>query len=434
MRPIDDMLRSAQGKTRFHMPGHKGRLEAVPVALDMTELPSTDDLYAPQAGIAEAERLLARSAGAGASILVPCGSTAGILAMVLAFVRPGGRLLMRRDAHHSVQSACILADVEPVLLPPGADMAAAAKEIPCDAVFVTRPNFHGLVEPLPRADVPVLVDAAHGAHFSWWDSPESALRAGADCAVESAHKTLGAYTGGAWLHLRRAGDEPRLRRMLRMVSTSSPSFLILRSLDEARAFMDEHGREALARLVNWCDGARAKLEKMGYPCPSLGDPTRLYIRTDEKGLRGWEALARLAELGVEMEMADERGVVAIGTVYDRAEDYAALTDAFARLRPGTGKLPAVPEMAYGVRAMRPRAAALGKTRLVPLEDAAGEVAARAVGAYPPGCAAAAPGERLTKACVDVLLASRALGATLFGAEGGLIEVADTKNEGENGDV
>ena len=101
MRPIDDMLRAAQGRTRFHMPGHKGRLESVPAGLDMTELASTDDLYAPQAGIAEAERLLARSAGAGASILVPGGSTAGILAMVLACVRPGGRLLMRRDAHHS---------------------------------------------------------------------------------------------------------------------------------------------------------------------------------------------------------------------------------------------------------------------------------------------------------------------------------------------
>ena len=82
MRPIDDMLRAAQGRTRFHMPGHKGRLADVPAALDMTELPSTDDLYAPQAGIAEAERLLAKSAGAGASILVPGGSTAGILSMV----------------------------------------------------------------------------------------------------------------------------------------------------------------------------------------------------------------------------------------------------------------------------------------------------------------------------------------------------------------
>ena len=433
MRPIDDMLKAAQGKTRFHMPGHKGRLEAVSAALDMTELPDTDDLYAPFSGIAEAERLLARSAGAGASILVPCGSTAGILAMVLAYVRPGGRLLMRRDAHHSAQSACILADVEPVLLPPGTDMAAAAKEIPCDAVLVTRPTFHGLVEPLPRADVPVLVDAAHGAHFSWWERPESALRAGADCAVESAHKTLGAYTGGAWLHLRRAGDEPRLRRMLRMVSTSSPSFLILRSLDEARAFMDEHGREALARLTNWCEDARGKLAAMGFPCPSLGDPTRLYIRTDAKGLTGWEALSQLNELGVDMEMADARGVVAICTVYDRPEDFAALTSAFARLRPGRGKAPSFPEPAYGVRALRPRAAALGKTRLVPLKEAAGEIAARAVGAYPPGCATAAPGERLTEDCVEFLLASRAAGATLFGAEGGLVEVVDA-NEGANGDV
>ena len=432
MRPINDMLKAAQGKTRFHMPGHKGRLEAVSAALDMTELPDTDDLYAPFSGIAEAERLLARSAGAGASILVPCGSTAGILAMILAFVRPGGRLLMRRDAHHSAQSACILADVEPVLLPPGTDMAAAAKEIPCDAVFVTRPNFLGLVEPLPRADVPVLVDAAHGAHFSWWERPESALRAGADCAVESAHKTLGAYTGGAWLHLRRAGDEPRLRRMLRMVSTSSPSFLILRSLDEARAFMDEHGREALARLTNWCEDARGKLAALGFPCPSLGDPTRLYIRTDAKGLTGWEALSQLSELGVEMEMADARGVVAIGSVYDRAEDYAALVEAFAHLRPGSGA-PEFPEPAYGMRALRPRAAALGKTRLVPLKEAAGEIAARAVGAYPPGCATAAPGERLTEACVEFLLASRAAGATLFGAEGGLVEVVDA-NEGANGDV
>ena len=423
MRPINDMLCAAQGRTRFHMPGHKGRLEDVPAGLDMTELPSTDDLYAPQAGIAEAERLLSKSAGAGASILVPGGSTAGILAMVLAFVKPGGRLLMRRDAHHSVQSACILADVEPVLLPPGADLGAAAKGTPCDAIFVTRPTFHGLVEPLPRADVPVLVDAAHGAHFSWWDSPESALRAGADCAVESAHKTLGAYTGGAWLHLRRAGDEARLRRMLRMVCTSSPSFLILRSLDDARAFMDAHGREALARLAGWCEDARARLGAMGYPCPCLGDPTRLYIRTDGMGLAGWEALAQLAKLGVDMEMGDAHGVVAIGSVYDRAEDYAALANAFAQLRPGAGT-PRFPGPAYGVRAMRPRTAALGKTRLVRLEEAAGEVAARAVGAYPPGCATAAPGERLTQACVGFLCASRAAGATLFGAEGGMVEVVD----------
>ena len=122
-------------------------------------------------------------------------------------------------------------------------------------------------------------------------------------------------------------------------------------------------------------------------------------------------------------MGDARGVVAIGSVYDRAEDYAALVNAFAHLRPGSGA-PQFPEPAYGERALRPRAAALGKTRLVPLEKAAGEIAARAVGAYPPGCATAAPGERLTRGCVEFLLASRAAGATLFGAEGDLVEVVD----------
>ena len=423
MRPIDDMLRSAQGKTRFHMPGHKGRLEAVPAALDMTELPSTDDLYAPQAGIAEAERLLARSAGAGASILVPGGSTAGMLAMVLAFVRSGGRLLMRRDAHHSALSACVLAGVEPVLLPPGADLALAARTTPCDAVLVTRPDYFGRVEPLPRVAAPVLVDAAHGAHFSWWDDPAGAMRAGADCAVESAHKTLGALTGGAWLHVRDAAMGPRLRRALRMVMTSSPSFLILRSLDDARAFMDAHGREALARLVGLCDATRGRLRALGFPCPSLGDPTRLYIRTDGLGLSGWAALRQLSSLGVEMEMADARGVVAICTVYDRAEDFDRLVAAFARLQPGEG-VPSFPAPAYGERAMSAREAALGAARAMPLERAAGAIAARSVGAYPPGCAIVAPGERFTPACVDFLLASRALGATLFGVENGRVEAVD----------
>ena len=202
---------------------------------------------------------------------------------------------------------------------------------------------------------------------------------------------------------------------------------------EAMASMMASDPAMRVRLTGWCEDARGKLTALGFPCPSLGDPTRLCIRTDGMGLTGWEALHQLAELGVDMEMGDARGVVAIGSVYDRAEDFAALTSAFARLRPGRGKAPAFPKPAYGVRALRPRAAALGKTRLVPLKEAAGEIAARAVGAYPPGCATAAPGERLTEACVEFLLASRAAGATLFGAEGGLVEVVDA-NEGANGDV
>lgn len=90
MGPMEEMLRAAQGRVRFHMPGHKGRLGAVDSALDMTELDATDELYAPHSGIARAERLLARAADAQASILVPGGATAGLLALILAFV-PAGR-------------------------------------------------------------------------------------------------------------------------------------------------------------------------------------------------------------------------------------------------------------------------------------------------------------------------------------------------------
>ena len=430
MRPIDEMLRAAQGNARFHMPGHKGRLADIPAALDMTELSDTDDLFAPRAGIARAEALLARAAGAGASILVPGGATAGLFAMVFAFVRPGGRLLMRRDAHHAALSACVLAGVEPVLLPPQADVSQALERVQCDAVLLTRPDYYGRATPLPRTRATVLVDAAHGAHFSWWDAPPSAMRAGADCAVESAHKTLGALTGGAWLHVKDARQAPRLRRMLRMVSSSSPSFLILRSLDDARAWMDKRGRDALCALVSLCEGTRARIRALGLDCDGFDDPTRLYVRTDALGLTGWAADAQLRQMGVRVEMADARGVVAIATVYDRAEDFDRLVGALARLRPGSG-VPAFPEPAYGEAAMSARAAALGRARMIPLAQAAGAVAAQAVGAYPPGCAIVAPGERFTRASVEFLLASRALGATLFGAEGERVQVV---YEGEGEDV
>ena len=430
MGPMEEMLRAAQGRVRFHMPGHKGRLGAVDSALDMTELDATDELYAPHSGIARAERLLARAADAQASILVPGGATAGLLALILAFVPPGGRLLFSRSAHHAVWSACALAGVRAIALPPDEDVGARATSAVCDAVVITRPDYFGAVPSLPRADVPVLVDAAHGAHFNWWDEPASAMRAGADACVESAHKTLGALTPGAWVHLRSRQDAPRVRRMLRMVLTSSPSFLLMKSMDDARAWMDEHGRAALCRLRDRCARARERIDRLGLACASLGDPTRRYVRTDSIGLRGWEAQAQLARLGVDVEMADARGVVAICTVFDREEDFSRLVGALGQLRPGSQKGD-FPPPAWGEPALSVRQAALSKTRRVPLEAAAGEVAAVCVGAYPPGCALVAPGERFTPACVRVLLASRLAGARLFGLEDGCVDVVD---KGVNADV
>ena len=215
MRPIDEMLARAQGHARFHMPGHKGTLDP----FDMTELPSTDDLYNPQGAIREAERRIARSAGAGDAILLTGGATAGNLAMLLYASTRYRSIRMERTAHVSAVSGLVLGD-----------MAVGES----GAVFATRPDYFGRAGALPRAEL-LMVDEAHGAHFTWWDSPPSAGRLGADLWVQSAHKTLPALTGGAWLFMKDASLYPQLLHLLRMVMTSSPPFPILRSLDNARA-------------------------------------------------------------------------------------------------------------------------------------------------------------------------------------------------------
>jgi len=428
MRPIREMLDAQQGRTRFHMPGHKGRLGPIDPARDVTELMGTDDLFAPSGAIAGAETLLAKSCGAGASILLTGGATAGMHAMALTFLRPGDRLLLKRSAHHSALSACVLAGAEPVFAPPDADLAAAARELHPDAVLVTRPDYFGRVEALPDVSVPVLVDAAHGAHFNWWESPPSAMRAGATAAVESAHKTLGALTGGAWMHFRDQDIARRARQMLRIVMSSSPSYLVLQSLDDARAWMDEFGRPALSETAELCEQARAEIAKMpGLISKNLGDPTRLYVETRGLGLSGWSAYKRLREMGVELELADAGGVLAIATAYDRPEDFHRLTGALRRLRGDGSAPPNLPAPACGEPCASLRAAALARTKRVELKDAAGEISARSVGAYPPGSAIVAPGEKFTEAAIEYLLQMDSLGAQLFGAEGGSVEAADKED-------
>lgn len=432
MRPIDAMLSRAQGFTRFHMPGHKGRLGAIPSELDMTELWNTDDLYAPTSGIRRAEELLAQSAGAGASMLLSGGATSGIHASILSALFPGDRLLLSRDAHHSAFSGCVLAGVEPEAVHPAADFLSAIEKSAARAVLVTYPDYYGncpdlgaIARAAHSRGMKVLVDAAHGAHFHWWDRPLSAVRLGADFSVESAHKTLGCLTGGAWLHLKNPQNAPRAREMLRLSFSSSPSFLILRSLDNARAWMDENGTEALRRLMQMCAAFRQDIASIpGLRMRSGGDPTRLTLDVSGLGLTGWEAYAQLRDRGLALEMADFRRVVAISTVFDREEDFSRLLAGLRALQGGAGTQEAFPPAPVGIREMPLREAALSPSRTVPLERATGKIAARAVGAYPPGWPAILPGERFTGEVVAFLAQMRAMGATLFGLEGDAVSIVE----------
>ena len=237
MRPIFDMLQSAAGRRSFHMPGHKGHApfgaEDI-YALDTTEIPMTDDLYAPEKGIAKAQELYARAAGAAHTLMLTNGSTSGIHVMVQLWCREGDVILLPRNAHLSAVNGCIMGGVKVRWIPltmtadglcymKEADVIAAMDAHPeAKAVVLAGVDYYGCMLPLERIiaqahrrGMRVAVDEAHGAHLPWMTGVKSAGAWGADAWVQSVHKTLSGLTGTAVLHLADARDHARALTLLR---------------------------------------------------------------------------------------------------------------------------------------------------------------------------------------------------------------------------
>ncbi len=406
-RPVDAMLRAAAERRSAHMPGHKGRAPfPCPdlYALDTTELPVTDNLWQPEGAVLEAERLYAEAAGAGDTLFLTGGATAGMHAMLQLWTREGDSVLLPRNAHLSAVNACILGGLDPVWIPvrqtaDGAvfvaedDVLDAMDAHPeAKALLLTRPDYFGgcipperIAEAAHARGIRLLADEAHGAHLPWMPSLPSAGCFGAGAWVQSAHKTLPALTGCAVLHLRDAHDRPRALRLLTREQSSSPSYLLVRAIDDARAWMDANGKKRLEDTASAVRLLRRCLPEMGLidahtlwgETGYAFDPTRLVIDAPEGGF----ALAQsLQEAGVDVEMADDRRVVMIFTAMDTPEDIAAIGEILASLphepafRPAPRSLCALPG-----KAMSPRAAVMAPTESAPPAEAEGRVCSAPVG-------------------------------------------------------
>lgn len=427
-RPMRDMLEGVSGRMSLHMPGAQGKAPFEPIdpyRLDTTELPVTDDLYAPSGAIAEAEQLAARSAGVAHTILLHGGSTAGMHAMLLYAASRAEKVILPRNVHISALHLCAVAGVEPVFAQPSytasgipyttdeAYRDALERHPDARAMLVVRPDFYGtLCWPQAAAEAAhargmlVLCDEAHGAHFNWDSRIPNAGELGADLFIQSAHKTLPALTAGAWLHAGRKVDAELLRRRLRMVQTSSPSFLNMLSLDDARAWMDEHGAEAVSRLRAAVRRFHAQAGALGYADGQdepglLYDRTRLVLKAPEGGFALAEALAAR---GIDVEMSDERRIVCILSLMDGEERLERLLTALRQLprRAGSAQALHMPPRGLPERALKLHEAAFAPVEAVPLRAAAGRVSAAQVGLYPPGVALLTAGERVSEALVDYL--------------------------------
>lgn len=461
-RPMKDMLKHTSKRLSLHMPAAQGRSpfgRLSPYLYDTTELPITDDLYQPMGAIEKAQTLAAKSAGAAHTLLLHGGSTAGIHAMLLYSARRGETVILPRNAHVSALHICAVAGLECVFAEPSyttsgrpytevaAYQKAMAAHPEAKAVLVLRPDYYGLMPELTAIahaarlhHMLLLCDEAHGATFPWRNDVDSACTCGADLVVQSAHKTLPALTAGAWLHSAEHIDARRLRDTLRMVQTSSPSFVGMLSLDDARAWMDRYGLNACSRLRENLRTFLDRVQKLGYtngqddaPQGFSYDSLRLVLRAPQGG----HALERALRLrGIDVEMCDAEVIVAIVSLMDsetRLKKLYRTLRGIERERHGAQKSvkaatlneaestagghapePAslLPPRDLPKRALSMSEAAFAPCELVPLAEAAGRVSAMPVGLYPPGVAMLTAGEIISEGMVKFMLGTE--DARMFG--------------------
>lgn len=411
---------------RFHMPGHKGRAAFAlpnPFAIDYTEIDGTGNLYEGDEPILSAERAAARYYAAEDCLFLTGGSTQGVMTAIAAAVPVGGTIVMDRNCHRAATHALAMLDLTPEFVFPRpfadvpgriapSDVADALERYPDSAaVLITSPNYYGVRQDISAIaavchahGVPLLVDAAHAAHFPAVGLP-SPIAEGADLAAVSAHKTLPALGQSAMLLSSGRIPWHTLLETAPLFGSSSPSYLLLASIDCARAWLENEGErlytvcaQAVENLRTWIARNTAFEALTG---PEL-DPCRLTICTGGR-MPGDELARHLARHSIVCEMSDARHAVLICTGMDCREWFCRLKDALLQIPcdapPEVWKpqrLP-IPERVCSVRA-----AMFAPHRELEPEQAVGQVCARAVTPYPPGVPVIYPGERICREHIEFL--------------------------------
>jgi arginine decarboxylase len=455
----------------FHTPGHKqGRgapadLVAVcgeqALRIDLCELPEVDALYNASGVLKEAQELAAAAYGADTSFFLVNGSTTGNIVMVMSVCDPGDSIIVPRNAHKSVLSALILSGARPVYMRPpyDADLGVSGAVTPAEveraleenprakAVFIVSPTYFGgaadtaRIAALCRArGVPLLVDEAHGPHLHFHpDLPASALSAGADMVVQSTHKIISGMTQASLLHIKGPRiDRARARKTLELIQSTSPSYVLMASLDAARRQMALSGEELLGRTIDLAEEGRRMLsaipgvrvlgrERCGRADLFDLDVTKLTINVTGLGMTGFEAKRRLnEEHNIQAEMATLHNVLLIVTIGNTRDDLERTERAFLALcegsiRRGTfGEPPKAaglsPPAALPRVRLSPREAFFAEHARVPFEQAAGRTSAELVAPYPPGVPILAPGEVISAEAIDYLRAVERMGGMINGPE------------------
>ncbi|MFB2878067.1 aminotransferase class I/II-fold pyridoxal phosphate-dependent enzyme [Floridanema aerugineum] len=460
--PLLDAIKSyvEDERAAFYTPGHKrGRgvsqkmrdlLGSQVFKADLTELENLDNLSAPEGVIKEAQVLAAAAFGAEESWFLINGSTAGIIAAILATCGDGEKIILPRNVHKSIISGLILSGAIPIFVNPEydsnldiahsitpEDVADALQEHPdAKAVMMVYPTYYGVcgdVEAIANLahqyNIPLLVDEAHGPHFAFHpDLPPAALSKGADLTVQSVHKVLSGLTQASILHVQGDRiDRDRLTKALQLVQSTSPSYLLLASLDAARQQMALSGKELMTQTLQLAEIARKEISQIPklsvlelYPSAGFKnlDRTRLTVIVSELGLTGFAAEYLLTQHGVLAEFSSGKHLTFIITLGNNQTDIEKLVQAFQKLdQEHQGE-----ESTYNCPVyfdketpkISPRKAFFAATETLPIKRAVSRICAEIVCPYPPGIPVLMPGEVITPDALEYLLNMQAIGCEITG--------------------
>ena len=425
----------------FHMPGHKRNPEssaaAFPFERDITEIYGFDNLHYAEGIIKEAQEHTAQIYGTKRCFFSVNGSTAALLAAVSAAVGKGGRILMARNCHKAVYHALYLRELEPVYIYPHEDSRLGInggispsrveryleEHQDVQAVLITSPTYDGVVSDVKniahaahKFGIPLIVDEAHGAHFHFSKYfPTSAAELGADLVIQSFHKTLPSLTQTAVLHVcSDRVDLEKIKRFMGIYQTSSPSYILMASIDACMDKMEQDGSRMFGEFTERLENARRRLMKCEHirlVRPEMLNSTSVYdydrskllFATDGTSVNGKQLHDRLRnEFHIEMEMEAEKYVLGIAAVGDTEEGLNRLCDAIEQIDRQTewvdkegkeekegcsyAKMKQLLTIAQAMDAPQKR---------FPLEESIGKVSGEFAYLYPPGIPIIVPGEQVT---------------------------------------
>ena len=452
--PIVDFVRcyAQSGTSRLHMPGHKGQSLLGFEPWDITEIKGADELYEAEGIIAESEANATRLFGTAHTYYSTEGSSQCIRAMLClalqAAPRTGKRpvLLAARNAHKALLYAAALLDFDIEWLWPAPEDACALCSCPVSAarltaalhameqqgrkpfgIYVTSPDYLGGVQDIAALaavcktfDLPLLVDNAHGAYLRFLPENRHPIALGAAMCCDSGHKTLPVVTGGAYLHLGKNApiqDEAAVRNALALFGSTSPSYLILQSLDKCNQVLAEGYPLRLLRCCGYLTRLRRELneaaaaKRCSVPLVLESEPLKVTLDAAALGMTGTELAEALRGAKVECEYADPRYVVLMFTPENPPQDFERLTSAVLHIVENlTGPFPRPEENDRELLELEHelhtccsiRQAVFAPQEQVPTEQAVGRICAMPTVSCPPAIPIVVSGERITSAAVRLM--------------------------------